>query len=272
CVIALTPGARTCLKHEHPLRFYRQYEGKCNACSRFSWRAFCCRDCNFVLHLRCFSLPITAQHKCDEHILSLTDHDDNDDNSYSENHYCDICEESRDPNHWLYHCATCDASAYDGCVLGEYPFLKLMSIYEEKDHPHPLTIVKKYYHPDCDKCEDLALECSKSECKYIVHWNCAALSFPHEEGEMVEPENYGHQHPLLLLLNEEQLIDNQRGVADCSMCGEKVSAPCFSCAENCGFYLHKICADAPLKLNDPFHRDHPLDLMHHSLLIKNPAY
>ncbi|MBA0845546.1 hypothetical protein Goarm_023097, partial [Gossypium armourianum] len=33
CVIALTPGARTCLKREHPLRFYRQYEGKCNACS-----------------------------------------------------------------------------------------------------------------------------------------------------------------------------------------------------------------------------------------------
>ncbi|KAK5841140.1 hypothetical protein PVK06_010049 [Gossypium arboreum] len=89
---------------------------------------------------------------------------------------------------------------------------------------------------------------------------------------MVEPENYWHQHPLLLLLNEEQLIDNQSGVADCSKCGEMVSTPCFSCAEKCGFYLHKICADAPLKLNDPFHRDHPLDLMHHSLLIKNPAY
>ncbi|XP_052882311.1 uncharacterized protein LOC108462567 [Gossypium arboreum] len=94
CVIALTPGARTCLKHEHPLRFYRRYEGKCNACSHFSWGAFCCKDCNFVLDLECFSLPIMAQHKCDKHLLSLIDRDDNDDNSYSENHYCDICEES----------------------------------------------------------------------------------------------------------------------------------------------------------------------------------
>ncbi|XP_052484949.1 uncharacterized protein LOC105796394 [Gossypium raimondii] len=32
CVIALTPGARTCLKHEHPLFFYRDYKGQCNAC------------------------------------------------------------------------------------------------------------------------------------------------------------------------------------------------------------------------------------------------
>ncbi|MBA0737833.1 hypothetical protein Gogos_011273 [Gossypium gossypioides] len=138
-------------------------------------RHFVVRIAIFVLDVGCFSLPITAQHKCDEHLLSLTHHDDN---NYSESHYCDICEKSRDPNSWFYHCAICDTSAHVGCVLGKYPFLKLKSIYKKKGHPHPLTIVKKYYYPDCDKCdkpcEDLALECSKSECKYIVHWNCAA--------------------------------------------------------------------------------------------------
>ncbi|KHG13954.1 ATP-binding cassette sub-family C member Sur [Gossypium arboreum] len=56
-----------------------------------------------------------------------------------------------------------------------------------------------------------------------------------EEGEMEESLNYGHQHPLLLMLNEDQLMI----VANCSRCGEKVSTPCFSCAEGCGFYLHK---------------------------------
>ncbi|KAK8364803.1 hypothetical protein V6Z11_A02G007000 [Gossypium hirsutum] len=180
CVIALTPGARTCLKHEHPLFYYTKHNGKCNACGMTRhWGmaiqgAFCCKDCDFVLHLRCFSLPITARHKCDEHLLSLTHHDDN---SYSEHHYCDICEGSRDPNYWFYNCATCDTSAHVYCVLRQYPFLKLRSIYEENDHPHPLTFVKKkYYYPDCDKCgkpcEGMALECSKSECKYIVHWHC----------------------------------------------------------------------------------------------------
>ncbi|TYG77790.1 hypothetical protein ES288_D02G003700v1 [Gossypium darwinii] len=136
--------------------------------------AFCCKDCNFVLDLDCFSLPITARHKCDEHLLSLTDHDDN---SYSEHHHCDICEESRDPSRWFYNCSTCDTSAHVYCVLGPYQFLKLRSLYKENAHPDPLTIVKKkYYYPDCEKCGkpcvDVALECSKSECKYIVHWNC----------------------------------------------------------------------------------------------------
>ncbi|MBA0818132.1 hypothetical protein Gohar_000054 [Gossypium harknessii] len=142
CVIALTPGARTSLKHKHPLFYYRRQHEKCNACGMDNVGVFCCKDCNFVLDLRCFSLPIKTRHKCDEHLLSLMDHDDN---SYSKSHHCDICENSRDPNHWFYHCATCDTSAHVGCVLGRnYPFLKLGNIYEETDHPHPLTIVQIY--------------------------------------------------------------------------------------------------------------------------------
>ncbi|XP_017632608.1 uncharacterized protein LOC108475124 [Gossypium arboreum] len=70
---------------------------------------------------------------------------------------------------------------------------------------------------------------------------------------MEDSNNYGHQHPLLLILNQDQMIHNQSGVTDCSRCGEKVSAPCFCCAEHCGFYLHKVCADAPLELNHPFY-------------------
>ncbi|TYG35773.1 hypothetical protein ES288_D13G009900v1 [Gossypium darwinii] len=82
---------------------------------------------------------------------------------------------------------------------------------------------------------------------------------------MEELKNYGHQHPLLML-NEEQLLGNGNGVVDCSRCGEKVSAPCFSCVECSGFYLHKTCAQAPLELNHPFHRHHPL------LLLQTPPY
>ncbi|KAH1030400.1 hypothetical protein J1N35_042574 [Gossypium stocksii] len=82
---------------------------------------------------------------------------------------------------------------------------------------------------------------------------------------MEELKYYGHQHPLLML-NEERLIGNGNGVVDCSRCGEKVPAPCFSCVECCGFYLHKTCAEAPLELNHPFHRQHPL------LLLRNPPY
>ncbi|XVF84445.1 hypothetical protein PTKIN_Ptkin17bG0037400 [Pterospermum kingtungense] len=174
CVIALTPSARTCHGHEHSLLYYDQYNRRCSACGCYTERAFRCKGCNFVLDCRCFSLPIKVPHKCDEHLLTLTYDDDND---YSEHHYCDIFEERQDPNRWLYHCATCDNSAHINCVLGEYPFIKLGSIYKEKKHPHPLSFVKKiYYYPGCNKCgepcEDLALECAKPGCNYIVHWEC----------------------------------------------------------------------------------------------------
>ncbi|MFQ6627911.1 hypothetical protein Gotur_008189 [Gossypium turneri] len=65
---------------------------------------------------------------------------------------------------------------------------------------------------------------------------------------MEESNNYDHQHPLLLILKQEQLIDYQSGVTDCSRCGEKV------------------CAEAPLELNHPFHHDRPL------LLMQKPPY
>ncbi|XP_040947550.1 paxillin-B-like [Gossypium hirsutum] len=94
CVIALTPGAQTCLKHEHPLFFYRGHKGKCNACGQPE-AVLRCKDCNFGLHVDCFSLSNTAGYKCDERLFSLTNHDDN---NYSKSHHCDICEKSRDPN------------------------------------------------------------------------------------------------------------------------------------------------------------------------------
>ncbi|KAL4308167.1 hypothetical protein GQ457_01G034420 [Hibiscus cannabinus] len=177
CVIALTPGAQTCQGHKHPLLFYTDYEGQCNACGYDGIKGlFRCKKCEFSLDHECFSLPITVKDKCDEHLLSLTPHDDN---SYSESHYCDICEESRDSKLWFYHCATCGASTHVKCALGNYPFLKLGSVINlrEEVHEHPATVVKKmYYYPDCSDCGkpcvDLSLECTKSGCNYICHVEC----------------------------------------------------------------------------------------------------
>ncbi|XVF65487.1 hypothetical protein PTKIN_Ptkin09bG0253400 [Pterospermum kingtungense] len=177
CIFALSLGALTFPGHQHPLFYYKKYCGRCSACCKNVGEALRCKDCNFDLCHTCFSLPTTAGHKCDKHLLQLTY---NDDNNYSECHYCDICEERRNPNYWFYHCATCDTSAHIDCVLGKYPYIKPGSrmFYERGNHPHhPLTFVKKtYYYPACVKCgqpcQDLALECAKSGCNYIVHWEC----------------------------------------------------------------------------------------------------
>ncbi|KAL4272699.1 hypothetical protein GQ457_13G028320 [Hibiscus cannabinus] len=74
---------------------------------------------------------------------------------------------------------------------------------------------------------------------------------------------YGHQHPLLLLKDHHPINNGSGARGYCSRCGEVVSgsAPCFACAEDCGVYLHKVCAEAPLELDHPFHPHHPLGLM-----------
>ncbi|OMO92986.1 DC1 domain-containing protein [Corchorus olitorius] len=144
------------------------------SCKIKRW-AYCCKKCNFALGPECLTLPIRVQHKCDEkHHLALTYSDDND---YSATHYCDICEERRDPNHWFYHCATCDTSAHVKCALGDFPFIKVGSIHEFDDGTAGTFVKKIYYYPKCDKCDepcqDLALELEESGLSYYIHVKCS---------------------------------------------------------------------------------------------------
>ncbi|KAK5770083.1 uncharacterized protein LOC108462355 [Gossypium arboreum] len=164
--------------HKHPLLFYYDYEEQCCACGRDIIRAFCCKDCNFHICNLCVIRPTRVRHKCDEHLLILTYDKIND---YAKYHYCDICEKERDPKLWFYHCKTCDTSAHVDCVLGKYSFIRLGSTYNEGNHQHPLTFVKKiHYYPECvecDKpCEDLSLQCAEPRCNYIAHWKCRKLA------------------------------------------------------------------------------------------------
>ncbi|XP_040942086.1 uncharacterized protein [Gossypium hirsutum] len=160
--------------HKHPLLFYYDYEEQCCACGRDIICAFCCKDCNFHICNLCVIRPTRVRHKCDEHLLILTYDKIND---YVKYHYCDICEKERDPKLWFYHCKTCDTSAHVDCVLGKYSFIRLGSTYNEGNHEHPLTFVKKiHYYPECVECgmpcEDLSLECAEPRCNYIAHWKC----------------------------------------------------------------------------------------------------
>ncbi|EOY18287.1 Cysteine/Histidine-rich C1 domain family protein, putative [Theobroma cacao] len=177
---------------EHPLHLYLKYNGQCNACGdsiNEDKVAYRCKGCNFNVHCTCTMLPQTVQHKCDEHHLTLTYHEDND---YSEYHYCDICEELRNPNIWFYFCAICDKSAHINCVVGDYPFIKLgRKISIEADHPHSLVLVQKVYlYPECSKCgqpcSDLALQCADTRCNFIIHVKCSRLEDFIEDDNIVE--------------------------------------------------------------------------------------
>ena len=67
---------------------------------------------------------------------------------------------------------SCDFPAHRQCVLGKYPYIKFGRTYEDKNHQHPITFVRKTESsPPCDACgktfDGMALECT--QCKFNVH-------------------------------------------------------------------------------------------------------
>ncbi|KAL5562691.1 hypothetical protein UlMin_032438 [Ulmus minor] len=75
-----------------------------------------CVECDFSLHLFCGRLPSSIKHECHVHLLALVDSLVEDD---SDDYYCDICEEIRDPRICIYYCAECRYIAHLHCVVSK---------------------------------------------------------------------------------------------------------------------------------------------------------
>ncbi|KAH1096260.1 hypothetical protein J1N35_013181 [Gossypium stocksii] len=170
------------LKHpshdEHSLFLvHNNQETSCSACFKtldsggVAYR--CMKRCDFSLDVGCATLPLTAWYKYDSHPLTLTYYDD----SEPSQHYCDLCEKERKPNHWFYYCADCDNSLHLNCAIGDLPYMKLGNKFKYYRHKHPLTVVKNIWNcPPCKGCREVcngwALECEESECNFTVHRDC----------------------------------------------------------------------------------------------------
>lgn len=177
------PDTFTTKRHEHHhLIFDHKYEKECNGCGAEPDKAmFKCKECDsFALDYRCLTLPDSVAYKNDEHQLVLCASPDNRDLSQC---YCDICEEERNQGHWFYKCEDCDVSAHVDCLLGSSPFAKLGKPFRYEEHEeHLVTFAKFDFNPpkcnDCNKpCRDVAIQCTKPDCNYIVHWMCVAYSY-----------------------------------------------------------------------------------------------
>ncbi|XP_021906041.1 uncharacterized protein LOC110820767 [Carica papaya] len=163
--------------HEHSLIVFFQNAGlwECNGCGEMGKNRLVCRTCGYALDFKCATLPLTAMHSYDDHPLKLTFQDDSD----SDKLYCDVCEDKRETYHWFYSCDDCGVTIHPECVFGKYPYIKVGDTYTVDSHPHSLRFVKKTEkYPSCNSCDqpytDLALECTESECSFIVHWECVA--------------------------------------------------------------------------------------------------
>ncbi|XP_021905960.1 uncharacterized protein LOC110820692 [Carica papaya] len=163
--------------HEHSLFVLFGIDGvrECNGCGASGKNGLECSQCDYGLHFKCATLPLTAMHSYDDHPLKLTFQDDSD----SDMLYCDVCEDERNPDNWFYSCDDCGVTIHPECLLGKYPYIKVGDAYATDSHPHSLRFVKKTEkYPACNSCSqpctDLALECAEPECSFIVHWECVA--------------------------------------------------------------------------------------------------
>ncbi|KAK4595627.1 hypothetical protein RGQ29_013921 [Quercus rubra] len=107
--------------HEHPLLLSTiRVAQKCSCCDSKIYPIFRCTTCELALDFKCATLPQTTRYNQHEHPFTLcyTAEDDSDE------YYCDICEEERDPKHWFYYCEDCSYPAHTKCIIGQNPYLK----------------------------------------------------------------------------------------------------------------------------------------------------
>ncbi|XVF84207.1 hypothetical protein PTKIN_Ptkin17bG0007000 [Pterospermum kingtungense] len=170
----------------------------------------------------------------------------------------------------------------------------------------PKIMITRHHHPishsyslqqnqsenwECRICHDEvntrfgSYYCSKSDCNYIAHVNCATHKeiwdgtiFLEDEESLLESmhlitdvieeiSNNGedraarvikhayHDHNLILSSGGEIKEDN-----NCDGCTGPISTPFYSC-DNCKFFLYKNCAELPRIKRHPFHK--------HFLTLKN---
>ncbi|CAL9225240.1 unnamed protein product [Arabidopsis halleri] len=135
--------------HEsHPHLLYANYSSGdriCNACGDKATMVLSCEECEFDLDLKCSSMPKIVKHENDkDHFLSLC---------YGEKKcdqcWCDICEETINPEQWFYSCDQCGITFHIRCTLGDFIWFK-----PEKY----LILNNRATRPFCD--------CCNSRCKY----------------------------------------------------------------------------------------------------------
>ncbi|OMO96095.1 Zinc finger, ZZ-type [Corchorus olitorius] len=116
----LSPTLKTKL-HRHLLTYFGNYRTgdlgarfTCSKCYKPCDNCYRCVPCDITFHLECV-VSSSAKHRYHRHPLkfmaAFREDDDSDD------YYCDICEEERNPLHPVYFCRDCTFIAHIECLL-----------------------------------------------------------------------------------------------------------------------------------------------------------
>ncbi|XP_075658613.1 uncharacterized protein LOC142628388 [Castanea sativa] len=220
--------------HNHPLTpFWKLIAFTCDLCGIKEDKGipYLCNPCGLSIHSKCAYFPRRLEVVRHNHPLHITHsslelHE-------SDSRFCRLCVQKVDTRYGLYYCSKCDFVAHLNCAIdtenrADINFLELKDG-ENKDE-------------ELDQSFELAAAYKVKKIKEGDHGTEIAT----------EIEHFSHEHDLKL--TDEEVHNNEK----CDGCVRVISPPFYSCAK-CSFFLHKSCANLPMKKRNPLHQ-HPLTL------------
>ncbi|XVE96037.1 hypothetical protein REPUB_Repub02eG0186900 [Reevesia pubescens] len=233
----------------HPLVLVSNIRGFCNFCGWLCMGfVYLCAACDFHLDVSCAQLQLSVagnfdklQHFSHHHPLIFNEKYNN-----KVNGDCEGCKKPLSGS--IYRCLECrNFDLHKECA--ELPL--------EMNHPfhpsHPLILlpISPDFPSTVSVCNFCRADCSAfvyhcSSCDFFLDIGCAMLK-KFLVGSFTKLEYFCHKHPLTFLdMHVNEIKDS------CSACGKSLDGPIYSCVD-CGFHLHKACAQLPLTIYHPFH-------------------
>ncbi|KAL4274078.1 hypothetical protein GQ457_13G026180 [Hibiscus cannabinus] len=142
---------------------------------------------------------------------------------YSDQYYCDVCEEERKPGDPVYYCNKCTFVAHIGCTLNQIKDESTYSLVGEKDS------IRKVKEGD---------EMKERNANLSTHF---------------EIEYCRHGHSLIFY----EALERD---STCSVCRVEISYEAYAC-KSCRFYIHKTCNRLSSEVPHPLHPQHSLKLI-----------
>ncbi|CAH2058238.1 unnamed protein product [Thlaspi arvense] len=242
----------------HPLELRLQgpphyANGKCSLCQhKLSSFIYHCELCDFNVDVNCAKNPppVTVDHpKCHEHALTLMGRDV----SFT----CNACGTHGERNPYV--CLPCSLMFHYDCI--DLPHVININRHDHRiSHAYPLTpgdricevcrgeITWRYGAYSCEKCSDFSVH---SLCATRIDvWDGIELEGTHEEEVDTMPFKVIEEGVINHLFHEEHnllLVDGGEGI-HCEACAHTISSEKhYKCMDECGFFLHKKCANLPLR-------------------------
>lgn len=232
--------------HDLKLSDTANYLGQiyCDACRKrsrgFTYR---CDECDFDLDIGCANKDESGgkksiSHFSHEHELTLEE-----DDTVQED-WCKACEKRGTSP--AYVCKECGYFLHESCA--ELP--KELNHSVHSIHPLQLQITAYDGQVWCDYCgkKVLGFTYHCEQCRFDLDVECAQMHLTQEQNK-----HFSHMHALVLSKKEEE------DKILCKVCQESCTGDTFGC-ELCEFFLHKSCAELPVEMTNPFHKEHPLKL------------